>query len=114
MHRKTLTKPDGRDLHLYSRNPISEGIVAPSPSEEPIVANPHMRWHPLRGEWITFATHRNDRTFLPPPEYNPLAPTTNPEFPTELPQGDYDVAVFDNYIEIFQSAVFNFIKYCCY
>ena len=96
MHRKTLTKPDGRDLHLYSRNPISEGIVAPSPSVEPIVANPHMRWHPLRGEWITFATHRNDRTFLPPPEYNPLAPTTNPEFPTELPQGDYDVAVFDN------------------
>lgn len=96
MHRTTLTKPDGRALHLYSRNPIPDGIVAPSPSVEPIVANPHMRWHPLRGEWITFATHRNDRTFLPPPEYNPLAPTTNPEFPTELPQGDYDVAVFDN------------------
>lgn len=33
---------------------------------------------------------------MPPPEYNPLAPTTNPEFPTELPQGRYDVAVFDN------------------
>lgn len=33
---------------------------------------------------------------MPPPEYNPLAPTSNPEFPTELPQGQYDVAVFDN------------------
>lgn len=33
---------------------------------------------------------------MPPPEYNPLAPTTNPAFPTELPQGRYDVAVFDN------------------
>jgi UDPglucose--hexose-1-phosphate uridylyltransferase len=96
MHRKTLTKPDARALHLYSRTPIPEGIVAPSPSEVPIVANPHLRWHPLRGEWITFASHRNDRTFLPPPEYNPLAPTVNPEFPTEIPQGDYDVAVFDN------------------
>ena len=96
MHRKTLRKPDGRALHLYSRKPIPEGIDAPSPSVEPIAANPHLRWHPLRGEWITFAAHRNDRTFLPPPEYNPLAPTTNPEFPTELPQGDYDVAVFDN------------------
>jgi UDPglucose--hexose-1-phosphate uridylyltransferase len=96
MYRKSLTKPDGRALHLYSRNPIPEGIVAPSPSIEPIAANPHLRWHPLRGEWITFAAHRNDRTFLPPPEYNPLAPTTNPEFPTEIPQGDYDVAVFDN------------------
>jgi UDPglucose--hexose-1-phosphate uridylyltransferase len=33
---------------------------------------------------------------MPPPEYNPLAATINPKFPTELPQGKYDVAVFDN------------------
>ncbi len=33
---------------------------------------------------------------MPPPEYNPLAPTLDPQFPTELPQGRYDVAVFDN------------------
>lgn len=59
-------------------------------------ANPHLRWHPLRGEWVIYASHRQGRTFMPPPEYNPLAPTTNPEFPTELPQGQYDVAVFDN------------------
>ena len=33
---------------------------------------------------------------MPPPEYNPLAPTIDPNFPTEMPQGQYDVAVFDN------------------
>lgn len=33
---------------------------------------------------------------MPPPEYNPLAPTRDPQFPTELPQGTYDIAVFDN------------------
>lgn len=33
---------------------------------------------------------------MPPPEYNPLAPTKDPQFPTELPAGDYDIAVFDN------------------
>lgn len=33
---------------------------------------------------------------MPPPEYNPLAPTLDPQFPTELPQGRYDIAVFDN------------------
>lgn len=33
---------------------------------------------------------------MPPPEYNPLAPTKDPHFPTELPEGKYDVAVFDN------------------
>ncbi len=33
---------------------------------------------------------------MPPPEYNPLAPTKDPQFPTELPEGRYDIAVFDN------------------
>lgn len=96
MYSHKLLKPDGRNLTLYSRYPIAEDIAAPSPSNEPVVANPHLRWHPLRGEWVAYASHRQGRTFMPPPEYNPLAPTTNPAFPTELPQGRYDVAVFDN------------------
>ncbi|MBW4419949.1 MAG: galactose-1-phosphate uridylyltransferase [Myxacorys californica WJT36-NPBG1] len=91
-----LLKPDGRKITLYSRRPIAPGLHAPSPGNEPIQANPHLRWHPLRGEWVAYASHRQGRTFMPPPEYNPLAPTTNPEFPTELPQGQYDVAVFEN------------------
>ncbi len=33
---------------------------------------------------------------MPPPEYNPLAPTIDPRFPSELPQGRYDIAVFNN------------------
>lgn len=96
LYLQTLLKPDGRTLTLYSRRPIAEDIEAPSPSNESVQANPHLRWHPLRGEWVTYASHRQGRTFMPPPEYNPLAPTTDPQFPTELPQGDYDIAVFDN------------------
>ncbi|MEB3311889.1 MAG: galactose-1-phosphate uridylyltransferase [Snowella sp.] len=96
MYSHQLLKPDGRKLTLYSRAPIANHLQAPSPSHEPVQANPHLRWHPLRGEWVAYASHRQGRTFLPPPEYNPLAPTHNPEFPTELPQGQYDVAVFDN------------------
>lgn len=96
MYSQELLKPDGRKLTLYSRHPIAGGIQAPSPGNEPVQANPHLRWHPLRGEWVAYASHRQGRTFMPPPEYNPLAPTTNPEFPTELPQGQYDIAVFDN------------------
>lgn len=96
MYSEELLKPDGRKLTLYSRAPIPAGIEAPSPGNEPIRANPHLRWHPLRGEWVCYASHRQGRTFMPPPEYNPLAPTTDPNFPTELPQGQYDVAVFEN------------------
>jgi len=69
---------------------------APSPFPEPQNANPHLRWHALRGEWVAYAAFRQNRTFQPPPEYNPLAVTTNPANPTEMPAGDYEVAVFDN------------------
>jgi UDPglucose--hexose-1-phosphate uridylyltransferase len=90
-----LTKPDGRALHLYSRRPISHGEVLPMPGAVQ-EANPHLRWHPLRGEWIAYAAHRQDRTYLPPAGFNPLAPGGDPANPTELPLGDYEVAVFDN------------------
>jgi UDPglucose--hexose-1-phosphate uridylyltransferase len=50
----------------------------------------------LRDEWVTYAAYRQDRTFLPPPEYNPFAATVSPDNPTEVPEGDWDIAVFDN------------------
>ena len=96
MHRLELLKPDGRHLTLYSRRPIDPALSAPSPFAEPLNANAHLRWHPLRGEWVTYAAYRQDRTFLPPPEYNPLAVMRDSAHPTEVPAGDWDVAVFDN------------------
>jgi UDPglucose--hexose-1-phosphate uridylyltransferase len=96
MYSLELTKPDGRRLALYSRRPIASHLQAVSPSSTPLQANPHLRWHPLRGEWVAYASHRQDRTFLPPPEFNPLRPSSDLQQPTELPAGDYDIAVFDN------------------
>jgi UDPglucose--hexose-1-phosphate uridylyltransferase len=96
MHVVELTKPDGRALTLYASRPLPEGLVAPSPFVEPLAAAPHLRWHPLRGEWVTYAAYRQGRTFLPPPEYNPLAVTRDPAHPTELPDAEWDIAVFDN------------------
>jgi UDPglucose--hexose-1-phosphate uridylyltransferase len=96
MHKLALRKPDGRELLLFSRREIAASTSAPSPFPEPLHPNPHLRWHPLRGEWVTYAAYRQARTFLPPPEYNPLAVTTDPAIPTELPHGDWEIAVFDN------------------
>lgn len=96
MFKRVLTKPDGRQLILYGRQPIPGNLCAPSPSETPHSPNAHLRWHPLRGEWIAYAAHRQHRTFLPPPEYNPLASSCDREHPTEVPEGRYDVAVFEN------------------
>jgi UDPglucose--hexose-1-phosphate uridylyltransferase len=96
MYRRVLVKPDGRQLILYARDQLPEEVAAPSPSTSPHAPNPHLRWHPLRGEWVAYAGHRQNRTFLPPAEYNPLAPTRDLQHPTEVPAGRWDIAVFDN------------------
>lgn len=96
MYSLDVTKPDNRTMTLYGRAPVRIHGPPPSPSPEPVDSNPHLRWHPLRGEWVTYAAYRQGRTFLPPPQYNPLAVTADPDHPTELPAGEYDIAVFDN------------------
>ena len=55
-----------------------------------------LRWHPLLGQWVITATHRQERTFLPPADYCPLCPTRPGGFPTEVPEADYDIVVFEN------------------
>lgn len=96
MHKKTLRKPDGRSLYLYSHSPIQDDIKPVNPKNDGAKPTPHQRWHPLRREWVIYASHRQNRTFLPPKDYSPLAVTSNPEFPTEMPDGNYEVAVFEN------------------
>lgn len=55
-----------------------------------------LRWHPLMGEWVATATHRQDRTFLPPANFCPLCPTAPGGFPTEIPEPTYDIVTFEN------------------
>ena len=55
-----------------------------------------LRWDPTLSEWVAYATHRQERTFLPPAEYCPLCPTRDGGFPTEVPRESYDIVVFEN------------------
>ncbi|MFL5421086.1 MAG: galactose-1-phosphate uridylyltransferase [Myxococcales bacterium] len=92
IYKRALTKPDGRRLILYGAKAEPPELPAPSPGMSPAHPATHLRWHPLRGEWVAYASHRQNRTFLPPPEYNPLLPGED----TEVPRGAWDVAVFEN------------------
>jgi UDPglucose--hexose-1-phosphate uridylyltransferase len=63
---------------------------------EPRADVSRMRFDEMSGEWVAFATHRMDRTHLPPADLCPLCPTRPGRAPTEIPADDYDVAVFEN------------------
>ena len=55
-----------------------------------------LRWNPQLGEWVITATHRQDRTFLPPRDFCPLCPTKPGGTPTEIDRPDFQIAVFQN------------------
>ena len=62
-----------------------------------------LRWHPFLQQWVITATHRQDRTYHPPADFNPLAPTKPGGFETEIPFANYDIAVFENRFPSLQS-----------
>ena len=55
-----------------------------------------LRWNPFLEVWVITATHRQDRTFLPPREHCPLCPTPSGGPPTEIERDTYEVVVFAN------------------
>nr|WP_221189363.1 galactose-1-phosphate uridylyltransferase [Microbacterium proteolyticum] len=61
---------------------------------DPRPATATMRQDVLTGDWITVASNRQNRAFLPPAHLDPLSPQT-PTNPSEIPSL-YDVAVFEN------------------
>jgi UDPglucose--hexose-1-phosphate uridylyltransferase len=55
---------------------------------------PELRFDPLRGQWVAYATTRNDRTFLPT-DFCPLCPT-GAGGASEVPLDGFEVVVFEN------------------
>ena len=93
-HHHTLA--DGRDL-IYFDDPdtrLSPERAADTRMLDPRPPTASMRQDPLSGEWVSIASARQNRVFLPPANLDPLAPST-PENPSEVPS-NYDVAVFEN------------------
>jgi UDPglucose--hexose-1-phosphate uridylyltransferase len=97
MRRKLISQlADGREL-IYFDDAETTLAAERKPdlrALEPRAATGAMRLDPLTGDWISVASHRNKRAFLPPANACPLCPssTTNA---SELPDL-FDVAVFEN------------------
>ena len=85
MHSLELLKPDGRSLTLYARPPLPRPAKRRAPFASRCRARRTCAGIRCAASGSTYAAHRQDRTFQPPPEYDPLPPTEDPARPTELP-----------------------------
>ena len=84
---------DGREIIYFDDADSTLGPVRSADTRDlpdrPATAS--MRQDPLTGEWVSIASARQGRAFLPPAHLDPLAPQTLTN-PSEVPS-NYDVAV---------------------
>lgn len=85
---------DGREI-LYFDSIPTERAAVDRRDLPPVSTQSQIRFDPLLGDWVTLASHRQTRTFLPPTDLCPLCPST-PERPTEIPEHAYEVVAFEN------------------
>lgn len=94
MFRTRRKLSDGRDILYFDRTARTRNAV--DARDLPMTTTQSQaRFDPLLGEWVLIASHRQTRTFLPPPDQCPLCPSTD-QRSTEVPERDYEVAVFEN------------------
>ncbi|NBO16635.1 MAG: galactose-1-phosphate uridylyltransferase [Actinobacteria bacterium] len=92
--RQNLKLSDGRDIYYYDTKDIDRNAVD-SRADQAQPGIGHLRLDLLVNEWVVVASHRQHRVFLPPKELCPLCASTK-EKQTEIPDSDYEVAVFTN------------------
>ena len=104
---KTSTRvADGRELIYFDEQP---GRVRSRPDTrdlDSIGTLSQIRHDPLVDEWVVIAGHRQTRTHLPSLADCPLCPS-RAGHPTEIPDDDYDVAVFENRFPSLATPVLN-------
>lgn len=85
---------DGRDIFFFDDEPRERTVEDPREITRPEGGN-EMRFDPFLQEWVAIAAARQNRTHLPSSDQCPLCPSTQ-ERSSEIPQAQYDVAVFEN------------------
>jgi UDPglucose--hexose-1-phosphate uridylyltransferase len=95
VRRTTDRLADGREIIFFDRDGAPLRAVD---DRRPITASTgssQVRRDPILDEDVVIASHRQDRTYLPPPDQCPLCPTVAGRL-TEVPVPDYQVVVFEN------------------
>ncbi|MCL7380736.1 galactose-1-phosphate uridylyltransferase [Streptomyces sp. 35G-GA-8] len=94
--KKTVTRlADGRELVYYD---LRDDAVRETPDRRPlgpVATTSEIRRDALLGDAVAIASHRQARTYHPPADACPLCPSRDGRL-SEIPEPDYDVAVFEN------------------
>ncbi len=108
MIRTSRRLADGREIIYFDADGSvpEQGAhdVADTRDLPPVSTRSQIRWDALLGEWVVVAAHRQTRTFLPPADQCPLDPS-RPGRPTEVPDAEYQVVVFENRFPSLATAV---------
>jgi galactose-1-phosphate uridylyltransferase (family 1) len=96
---------DGREILYYDEDDFAGSRDAVDTRDlPPVSTRSQLRFDALLGEWVAIASHRQTRTFLPPADECPLDPS-RPGRPTEIPEREYQVVVFENRFPSLATAV---------
>ena len=94
INRSDLKLCDGRTISYYDHSEVNRSAEDKRKDEaQPGIG--HLRLDPLVNEWVSVASHRQHRVFLPPKELCPLCASSGEKL-TEIPDQDYEVVVFGN------------------
>jgi len=86
---------DGREVIYYDILPAPERRAQDTRDLDPRPTSAELRHDPVLGAWVMYGSSRQDRTYLPAREECPLCPTRFGQ-ETEIPEREYQVAVFEN------------------
>ena len=95
VHKTTIRLADGRELTYYdtaadqARDAVDRRQLPPANSAS------QLRYEPFLDTWVIYASHRQDRIYMPSAQNCPLCASTA-EHLTEVPAADYEVVVFQN------------------
>lgn len=95
MRRTSARLADGREIIYFDGDSADVRDAVDLRPLTPTAGASELRWDALLGEYVAIASHRQDRTYLPPADQCPLCPSRDGRL-TEIPSPEYEVVVFEN------------------
>lgn len=113
MYRTRTRLADGRELIYYDAAPGAARDAVDRRRLEPTHPHSELRYDPLLDQWVIYAAHRQERSYLPAAADCPLCPSRDGRT-TEVPASDYEVVVFENRFPALAADVGGRCEVVCY